>query len=77
MVWILLLVVYEAPADAVDWNGPWKAGTTTAVDRRFQSEAECRNTAIEMIGKLHQGMLAPVRYQCVEFPADLPKGAPR
>lgn len=76
-VWILVLVIYEAPPNAVDWDGPWKAGLTKAVDRRFVSEAECRNTAIELIGKLHQGMLAPIRHRCVEMPASLPKGAQR
>jgi len=77
MVWVLVLVFYEAPPSAVDWDGPWKAGMTRAVERQYQSEAECRNTATELIGKLHQGMLAPIRYKCVEFPAGLPKGAPR
>lgn len=77
MIWVLVLVMYQAPPGAVDWDGPWKAGMANAIDRRFNSEAECRNTAIELIGRLHQGMLAPVRYNCVEMPASLPKGAPR
>jgi hypothetical protein len=76
-IWVLLLVIYEAPPNAVDWDGPWKAGMTNAVDRRFRSEAECRNTAVELIGRLHQGMLAPIRYKCVEMASSLPKGAPR
>jgi hypothetical protein len=77
MVWLLVLAVYQAPPDAVDWDGPWKIGMTRVVDAPYHSEAECRNSAVELIGKLHQGMLAPVRYKCVEVPADLPKGAPR
>jgi hypothetical protein len=77
VVWILVLVVYAAPANAVDWDGPWKFGMTHVVDTRYASEAECRNSAVEMIGRLHQGMLAPIRFRCVEVPAGLPKGAPR
>ena len=77
MVWILFLVVYEAPDNAVDWDGPWKFGMTRIVEKQYQSEAECRNTAIRLIGEIHQGMLAPIRYRCVEVPASLPRGAPR
>ena len=76
-MWLLVLVIYGAPPDAVDWDGPWKFGTAQVPERQFASEAECRNTAIELIGRLHQGMLAPIRFQCVEMPAELPKGAPR
>jgi hypothetical protein len=50
---------------------------THVVEGHFGSEAECRNTAIELIGRMHQGMLAPIRYRCVEVPAGLPQGAPR
>lgn len=77
MVWLLVLVVYAAPPDAVDWDGPWDIGMTRVVDTHFKSEAECRNAAIEMIGRLHQGMLAPMRFRCVPVDATLPKGAPR
>ena len=77
MVWVLVLVVYVAPADAVDWDGPWKIGMTKMVETQFASEAECRNSAIQTIGRIHQGMLAPIRYHCVPVAASLPKGAPR
>lgn len=77
MVWILVLLVYGAPPNAVDWDGPWKLWTTQVPDRQFQSEAECRNSAIQLTGKIHQGILAPIRYQCIEVPATLAKGAPR
>ena len=76
-MWLLVLVIYAAPPDAVDWDGPWKVGMTKVLDDQYHSEAECRNFAIRLIGKMHDGMLAPMRFQCVEFPADLPKGAPR
>jgi hypothetical protein len=77
MVWLLILVVYQAPADAVDWNGPWKFGMSQASKPTFQSEAECRNAAIEAIGRIHQGMLAPIRFRCVSVESGLPKNAPR
>lgn len=77
MVWLLILIVYKAPPDAVDWNGPWTFGMTHVVDERFSSEAECRNAAIQTIGRVHQGMLAPIRFRCVPVEAALPEGAPR
>lgn len=76
-MWILVLAMYGAPPDAVDWDGPWTYMETKVLERQFASEAECRNTAIKLIGDIHQGLLAPIRYRCVELPAGLPKGAPR
>jgi hypothetical protein len=73
MVWLLMLMVYEAPANAVDWDGPWKLGLTKVVDTKFTSEAECTTFAIRLIGKMHDGMLAPMRYRCVPADASLPK----
>lgn len=77
MKWLLVLSIYAAPPDAVDWDGPWELGMTQMLDDRFDSEAECRNFAIQLIGKLHEGMLAPMRFRCVDVEAGLPKGATR
>lgn len=77
MIWLLILMVYEAPSNAVDWDGPWKLGMTEIADTKFASEAECRTFAIRLIGKMHDGMLAPMRYRCVAADETLPKGAPR
>ena len=77
MTWLLILVVYAAPPGAADWNGPWELGMPHLVEREFQSEAECRNEAIQIIGRLHQGMLAPIRYHCVGVASGLPAGAQR
>ncbi|GMN12779.1 hypothetical protein MTsPCn7_05550 [Altererythrobacter sp. MTPC7] len=77
MKWVLVFVVYAAPVDAVDWDGPWEVGMTRMVEEPFNSQAECRNAAIQTIGRIHQGMLAPIRYRCVPVEARLPKGAPR
>jgi hypothetical protein len=77
MKWLLVLAVYAAPPDAVDWDGPWELGMTKLVDQQFDTEAECRNFAVQLIGRMHEGMLAPMRYRCVGVESGLPKGAPR
>jgi hypothetical protein len=79
VVWVIVLLIYNAPANAVDWPGPWATdhGLPVVGKTLFASEAECRNSAISWIGRIHQGMLAPIRFQCVPFPTSLPKGAPR
>lgn len=77
MKWLLILTVYFAPADAVDWDGPWTIGISNVSEETFDSEAECRTEAVQAIGRVHQGMLAPVRYRCVAVEATLPAGAPR
>jgi hypothetical protein len=77
-VWVILLVAYAAPPNSVDWPGPWNRGMIIAGKDFFNSEGECRNAAVAWIGRVHaSGMLAPIRSQCVEFPAGLPVGAPR
>jgi hypothetical protein len=76
-VWVLVIGVYAAPPSSIDWDGPWEFGMSRASEQIFKSEAECRNSAIQLIARMHQGMLAPMRIQCVPFEATLPKGAPR
>ena len=63
MIWLLLIVFYAAPDNAVNWDGPWKAGMSKLMDQRFASEADCRSQAIQFIGKMHEGMLAPMRFR--------------
>jgi hypothetical protein len=77
MVWLMILIAYAAPDDAVNWNGPWTAGVAHVTDERFRSQAECRNAAIQAIGRIHQAMLAPIRFRCVPVEATLPVGAAR
>lgn len=77
MVWLLILVVYAAPDDAVNWSGPWTFGMTRVMENHYRSEVECRNSAVELIGRIHEGMRAPIRYRCVQVPGSLPKGAAR
>jgi hypothetical protein len=75
--WLLVVAIYTAPPNAVDWHGPWGLGMTKLLDQQFDSEAQCRNFAVQFIGKMHEGMLAPMRYRCVSIDRGLPKGAPR
>ena len=77
MKWLLIFAVYQAPAEAIDWDGPWTIGFTKIVEEQFDSEAACRTSAIQTIGQIHQGMLAPIRYRCVAIESTLPKGASR
>jgi hypothetical protein len=44
--WMIVMLVYTAPPNAVDWNGPWSKGMTIAGKEFFRTEAECRNEAI-------------------------------
>jgi hypothetical protein len=76
--WIIVLLVYAAPPNAVDWPGPWTKGMMIAGKDFFRTEGKCRNAAVAWIGRVHaEGMLAPARFQCVPFPNSLPVGAPR
>ncbi len=77
MIWLLVLSIYAAPPNAVNWNGPWTHGESRLMEQHFGSEAEYRNSAIQFIGKMHQGMLAPMRFKCIAVAAGLPVNAPR
>jgi len=77
MIWLMVFVIYQAPPQATNWDGPWKLGKPEVIDRPFATEAQCRNAAIQFIGRMHQGMLAPIRYKCVPFDGGLPKSAVR
>ncbi len=77
MVWLLVFSIYAAPSNAVNWNGPWTLGESKLMDQHFGTEADCRNSAVQFIGRMHQRMLAPMRFKCVGVPATLPVNAPR
>jgi hypothetical protein len=65
-LWVAVFLIYAAPANSVDWPGPWKPGMAIAErEAFFHSEAECRDYAMRKIGHLHEGMLAPMRFQNV------------
>lgn len=76
-MWLLILMVYTAPSNAVNWKGSWELGHVVLRDERFSSEANCLAAGYEIKSKLNQGMLAPIRYQCIGVDAGLPAGVPR
>ena len=67
-MWLLILVVYFAPPDSVDWNGPFELGLARISEEHFTTEELCLNRGKEIKAELGNGMLAPVRYQCLMFP---------
>ena len=76
-MWLLILVVYAAPPDAVNWKGPWELGIAVLREERFVDEANCLNAGFQIKAKINQDMLAPVRFHCVRVDAGLPAGVPR
>lgn len=76
-MWLLIIALYAAPPDAVNWKGSWELGMTKLIDRHFDSEESCLNTGMQIKAKLNEGMLAPVRLSCVKVASGLPAGAPR
>ena len=76
-MWLLILMVYVAPSNAVNWKGAWKLGPALVREERFKSEANCLAAGHEIKSNLNKGMLAPVRYQCIRVDAGLPEGATR
>jgi hypothetical protein len=76
-MWLLILMVYTAPKDAVNWKGAWELGPAVLREERFGSEKNCLDAGYAIKSRLNQGMLAPVRYQCIPADASLPAGAPR
>ena len=76
-MWLLLIVVYVAPPDAVNWKGTWQLGPALVRDERFANEASCLNAGSQIKTKLNEGMLAPVRYHCIKVDAGLPPDVER
>ena len=77
MVWLMVFWIYAAPSNAVNWDGPWKFGMSHTAETTFQDERSCHQAGVEFIARMHKGMLAPMRFQCIQIPASLPKGTPR
>ena len=76
-MWLLIIALYAAPPDAVNWQGSWELGMTKLVDHHFESEAECLVHGLDIKSKLNEGMLSPVRFHCISISSGLPAGAPR
>lgn len=71
-VWVAVMVIYQAPSDAIDWQGPWTRGKAFVNPTFFSSEPECRQASEQLIRKMNEGMKAPIRYQCTPFSESLP-----
>lgn len=76
-MWLLILMIYTAPSDSVNWKGSWELGPAVLRDERFSSEADCLAAGMKIKSSLNQGMLAPIRYQCIGVDAELPAGTMR
>lgn len=72
-VWVMVMVVYAAPSDAVDWHGPYTRDKVIAGGKLpfFGSESECKREAQNKINQIHTMMLAPLIFRCVSFPESL------
>lgn len=73
-MWLLILFVYVAPVDAVDWSGDWKLGITRVMPDSFNTQLDCHNDGKYLQARLNEGMKAPVRYQCIKVDKIVPSG---
>ena len=71
-MWLLLVVVYFAPPDAIDWKGSWELGLSRVMEERYETEAGCLAGGQALQDHLGEGMLAPVRIHCVRVEKSLP-----
>ena len=76
-MWLLLFAIYVAPPDAVDWQGPWELGMTRLMEQHYASKKDCLDAGAKVKSRLNEGMLAPVRYHCVEIAGELSSGIAR
>ena len=76
-MWLLIIALYAAPPDAINWKGSWEFGMAKLVEHQFENEADCLKQGLEIKATLNEGMLAPVRFHCIEIASGLPSGTPR
>lgn len=74
-IWILLLSVYTAPLDAVDWQGDWKLGPINALEHQFSSKEECTKAGQSLKAQLQEEIRAPMRMLCIPLWSGLPAGS--
>ena len=77
IMWLLIIAIYVAPPDAVNWQGSWELGMTKLAENHFESKAKCLQRGIDIKAKLNEGMLAPVRVHCISIARGLPAGTQR
>ena len=73
LTWVAVLLVYKAPADAIDWRGPWTRGMIVAGKNFFASESACQKDTEGWIARTHQEMKTPILFRCVPFQESLHK----
>ena len=69
-LWILLMAIYAAPADAVDHKGTW-AYDSLKQRGAFVSEADCISAGEEFRQELGQMMRIPFVTHCIPVPKHL------
>lgn len=77
MIRVMVLWVYAAPNRSVNWDGPWNFGMSRTMETTYRDEASCRNSAVTFMAKMHEGLLAPMRFRCIPIQGSLPVGAPQ
>ena len=58
-MWLLLILIYVAPPDAIDWLGSWKLEITRLMEQYCETEKACPRGGEDLKAKLNQWMLAP------------------
>ncbi len=71
-VWALIFIIYTAPNDSINWDGPWEAGMIFSEEKSITSEQECQKKAKYIIDKMQQGMHAPMLFKCIPFDRSIP-----
>ena len=70
-MWLLIVAIYVAPPDSINWKGSWELGMTGLMERHFESKATCLESGAGVKTKLNKGMLAPVHTSCIQIPEHL------
>ena len=70
-MWILVILIYFAPSDAVDWQGSYELGIAETHKEHFTSERSCLDKGEAMKTVFNEGALAPFRYQCLAVPSSM------
>ena len=68
-MWILIILIYFAPPDAVDWQGSYELGIAETHKEHFTSERSCQDKGEDIQASFNEAALAPFRYRCLEIPS--------
>ena len=70
-MWLLVILVYFAPPDAVDWQGSYELGISRIHQENFTTEKSCQDKGEAIKTVFNEGALAPFRYRCLEVPSQI------